>query len=187
MWILSISCWLLILLLPGSLFSEPCFSDNDMGYLENASSQVSSTRLGTKPHCFSLLPLNLSPESGENHLCFKPQTLWINIDKLLPCFFFFVIWRQEKFSVHWVVVRIRWVNIHSMFRNTLLCSAKLLQSCQTLWPCGLQSGGFLSPWDSPGKLTGMACHAFLHGIFPTQGWDMGLLHLLSWDPDSLSL
>ena len=25
------------------------------------------------------------------------------------------------------------------------------------------------PWDSPGKNTGVSCHAFLQGIFPTQG------------------
>ena len=26
-----------------------------------------------------------------------------------------------------------------------------------------------SPWDSPGKNTGVGCHALLQGIFPTQG------------------
>ena len=30
--------------------------------------------------------------------------------------------------------------------------------------------------DSPGKNTGVACHALLQGIFPTQGWNPGLLH-----------
>ena len=25
------------------------------------------------------------------------------------------------------------------------------------------------PWDSPGKNTGVGCHALLQGIFPTQG------------------
>ena len=32
--------------------------------------------------------------------------------------------------------------------------------------------------DSPGKNTGVGCHAFLQGIFPTQGWDPRLLCLL---------
>ena len=27
----------------------------------------------------------------------------------------------------------------------------------------------LSPWDSPGKNTGVRCHLLLQGIFPTQG------------------
>jgi len=33
--------------------------------------------------------------------------------------------------------------------------------------------------DSPGKNTGVGCHALLQGIFPTQGWNPGLLHC-SW-------
>ena len=35
----------------------------------------------------------------------------------------------------------------------------------------------LSPWDSPGKNTGLSCHALLQGIFPTQGSNLNLLHL----------
>ena len=34
----------------------------------------------------------------------------------------------------------------------------------------------LCPWGSPGKNTGMGCHALIHGIFPAQGWNPGLLH-----------
>ena len=30
--------------------------------------------------------------------------------------------------------------------------------------------------DSPGRNTGMGCHALLQGIFPTQGLNLGLLH-----------
>ena len=30
--------------------------------------------------------------------------------------------------------------------------------------------------DSPGKNTGVGCHALLQGIFPTQGLNLGLLH-----------
>ena len=45
----------------------------------------------------------------------------------------------------------------------------------------------LCPWDSPGKNTGMGCHFLLQGIFPTQGWNLGLLHLLHCQVGSLSL
>ena len=31
-------------------------------------------------------------------------------------------------------------------------------------------------WDSPGRNTGVGCHAFLQGIFPTQGLNPGLVH-----------
>ena len=36
---------------------------------------------------------------------------------------------------------------------------------------------FLSPWDSPGKNTGLGCRALLQGIFLTQGSNLRLLRL----------
>ena len=33
----------------------------------------------------------------------------------------------------------------------------------------------LCPWDSPGKNTGVGCHALRQGIFPTQGSNLCLL------------
>ena len=45
----------------------------------------------------------------------------------------------------------------------------------------------LCPPDSPGKDTEMDCHFLLQGIFPTQGWNPGLLWLLHWETDSLPL
>ena len=41
--------------------------------------------------------------------------------------------------------------------------------------------------DSPGKNTGVGCHALLQGIFPTQGLNPGLLCLLHRHMDSLPL
>ena len=43
------------------------------------------------------------------------------------------------------------------------------------------------PWNSPGKNTGMGCHALLQGIFPTQGLNPPLLLLLHWQAGSLPL
>jgi len=34
----------------------------------------------------------------------------------------------------------------------------------------------LYPWDSPGKNTGVGCHALLQGIFPTQGLNPSFPH-----------
>ena len=42
--------------------------------------------------------------------------------------------------------------------------------------CGLPR--LLCAWDSPGKNTGVGCHAFLQGIFLTQRLDLCLLRLL---------
>ena len=54
----------------------------------------------------------------------------------------------------------------------------MCQWCLTLcdpmdWPTRL-----LCPWDSPGKNTGVGCHALLQGIFPAQGSNPCLLWLL---------
>ena len=44
------------------------------------------------------------------------------------------------------------------------------------------------PWDTPGKNTGVGCHAFLQGIFPTDpGIKPKSLCLLHWQAGSLPL
>ena len=49
---------------------------------------------------------------------------------------------------------------------------------------GHRSLGGYSPWDFPGKNTGVGCHFFLQGIFLIQGSNPCLLH---WQTDSLPL
>ena len=46
----------------------------------------------------------------------------------------------------------------------------------SLPPHELYPTRLLCPWASPGKNTGGGCHAFLQGIFLTQGSNPGLLH-----------
>ena len=55
------------------------------------------------------------------------------------------------------------------------CSVASVVS-NSLWLFGLQSVRLLCPWDSPGKNTGVDCHALLHGIFLTQESNPSLLH-----------
>ena len=43
------------------------------------------------------------------------------------------------------------------------------------------------PWDSPGKNSGVSCHALLQGIFPTQVSNPHLFCLLHWEVGSLPL
>ena len=43
------------------------------------------------------------------------------------------------------------------------------------------------PWDSPGKNTGVGCHALLQEIIPTRGSNSCLLYRLHWQVDSLQL
>ena len=54
----------------------------------------------------------------------------------------------------------------------------------SLRPYGLGPATLLCPWDSPGKNTGVECHALLQGIFLTQGLNPHLLHLLQWQAGS---
>ena len=74
---------------------------------------------------------------------------------------------------------------------TVLCASPPVLSHSvlfySLWPYELQPTRFLCPWDSPGKNTGMGCHALLQGIFPTQGSNPCLLCLLHWQAGSLPL
>ena len=50
-------------------------------------------------------------------------------------------------------------------------------SCLTLWPHGLNSPpGSSVRGDSPGKNTGVGCHALLQEIFPTQQSNLGFPH-----------
>ena len=48
---------------------------------------------------------------------------------------------------------------------------KVAQLCLTFVTYGLYS-----PWDSPCQNTGMGSLSLLQGIFPTQGFNTGLLH-----------
>ena len=57
----------------------------------------------------------------------------------------------------------------------------------SLRPYGLSLARLLSPWDSPGKNTGVGCHAFLQGIFLTQQPNLHLLNFLHWQVSSLPL
>ena len=41
---------------------------------------------------------------------------------------------------------------------------------------GQQPPRLLCPRDSPGKNTGVGCHALLQGIFADKGWNLHLLH-----------
>ena len=60
------------------------------------------------------------------------------------------------------------------FLSTGVCL--VAQSCPTRCDPMDYSPPGSCPWDSPGKNTGVGCHALLKGIFPTHGWNPGLPH-----------
>ena len=70
-----------------------------------------------------------------------------------------------------------------LFNNTetisIFCAVLCLvtQSCPTLCnPMDCRSSCYSVHGDSPGKNTGVGCHALLQGIFPTQGLNTGFPH-----------
>ena len=66
----------------------------------------------------------------------------------------------------------------------ILSRFSLVRLFVTPWTVAHQ---ILSPGDSPGKNTGVGCHALLQGIFPTQGLTLHLLCLLHCQVGSLPL
>ena len=52
----------------------------------------------------------------------------------------------------------------------------MLSHFQLLQSHGQRSLAGYSPWDFPGKNTGMGCHFLLQRIFPTKESNLGLLH-----------
>ena len=66
--------------------------------------------------------------------------------------------------------------------------ANSLQSCLTLCnPLDCSPPGSSVHVNSPGRNTGVGCHALLQGVFPTEGSNPLLLHLLLWQAGSLPL
>ena len=77
-----------------------------------------------------------------------------------------------------------------LHKPVLNCAVLCLvaQLCLTLWdPMDCSPPGFSVHGILPGKNTGTGCHFLLQGIFPTQGLNPRLLHLLHWQADSLPL
>ena len=59
-----------------------------------------------------------------------------------------------------------------LFHTCESISCSVVSDC--LWPHGLWSTRLA--WDFPGKNTGVGSHSLLQVIFPTQRWNLGLLH-----------
>ena len=64
-----------------------------------------------------------------------------------------------------------------------MCACSVASVMSDSWQLyGLLASRLLCPWDSPGKHTGVGCHAVPQGILPIKGLSLCLLHLLhySW-------
>ena len=70
------------------------------------------------------------------------------------------------------------------YQGNLIISDQVGASVSVMHVCWVSSvmsvSGQPYPWNSPGKNTGVGCHALLQGIFQTQGSKLHLLCLLPW-------
>ena len=64
-----------------------------------------------------------------------------------------------------------------------VCVASHVRPFATLWKIAHKP---LCPWDFPGKNTGVGCHFLLQELSSIQRRNPHLLHLLHWQPGSLS-
>ena len=74
--------------------------------------------------------------------------------------------------------------LHIFSLACVLCLSVVSNSCDSMDCC---PPGSSLHGDSPGRNTGVGCHALLQGIFPTQGSNPHLVCLLHWQVDSLPL
>ena len=80
------------------------------------------------------------------------------------------------------------VGMHACARvRVWVCVPSCFSCVWLLQPHGLRPTRILCPWDSPGKITGVGCHAFFQEIFPTQGSNPCFLCLLYWKAGSSPL
>ena len=78
------------------------------------------------------------------------------------------------------------ISFFFLLRKVFLYLYPYLYLCYAVLSCSIMSDslrphepyppGSSVDGDSPGKNTGVGCHALLQGIFPTQGLNLGLLH-----------
>ena len=98
------------------------------------------------------------------------ENVWSSLWKTLsgPDQFRAYIWRAPWFHTRWCT--------YSREEGACVRAQLCLTLCDPMaytWPTRL-----LCPWDFPGKNTGVGCCFLLQGIFPTQGLNLPLLHLL---------
>ena len=123
-------------------------------------------------------------EANHSHqlYCFSMAQTITSLETSLPPSFPHTLTRYGLFSkeqAEWAskiqVILDRHVNTH-----THMCVVCPVLSCSvmsySLWPHGCSLPGSSVHGDSPGKNTEVDCHALLQGIFPIQGWNLGLPH-----------
>ena len=82
---------------------------------------------------------------------------------------------------------IKWDLHFRLYYTLCVCVCVHLVVSDSWWLLDCSPPGSSVHGDSPGKNTGVGCHFLLQRIFPTQGLNPRLLHLLHWQADSFPL
>ena len=150
-----------------SPFSFPCSLPN---YVESFLNTMIESRelhgISEKTYGYSLTAVHGKGIGSEVR---KPKVKsllvwWSKLGAHFPCL-------QVPFPKHFLA----WVKSRNLKTSVVPCL--VTQSCSTLCnPMDCSPPGSSIHGDSPGKTTGVGCHALLQGIFRTQGSNLGLLH-----------
>ena len=93
----------------------------------------------------------------------------------------FNTWLHYDFHGPWALL---YIFVYCLYIILYICCAQSLSHVQLFVTLGWEPARLLCPWNFPGNNTGVGCHFFLQGIFPTQKSNPCLLH---WQADSLPL
>ena len=112
---------------------------------------------------------------------------WVKAERFIKETFY-----QASYHSTWNHHQLNLTKTYSVWKRRQLTASEAVICCAVL-SCSVMSDSCdpmdCSPpgpsvlGDSPGKNTGVCCHAVLQGIFPTQGMNPGLLHcrwILYW-------
>ena len=121
-------------------------------------------------HLILCCPLLLLPSvfpiirvlSNESALCNNPS---------VPTLFLLVLFVFSRDSFKGFILCSLWY-LASLTCESVSCSVMF----DPLQPQRLQPTRLFCPWNFPGKNTGVGCHSFLQGIFPTQELKLHLSH-----------
>ena len=109
---------------------------------------------------------------------FSRQEYWSGLP--FPSLCFRIVFIFKYFLIMAIRIYIKYLHLaNKLFKiilNNVLCCAWLLGRVwlfATPWTVARQA---LPPGDSPGKNIGVGFHAFLQGILPTQGSNLGFPH-----------
>ena len=98
---------------------------------------------------------------------FYPRVIWT------PSTCLRVVFMSPSASIIYKTMVDAWITEMSVL--ICFCSRSESESCSVV-SNSLRPHGLYSPWNSPGHNNGVGSQSLLQGIFPTQGWNPGLLH-----------